>query len=207
MNYECKFANGAIAAIRMMPYGCVPSPKKFTNFIHDGICGRTGETLYNKASYTNIYLIECDGFYKIGVAKNINARLSALQIGTPYKLNLIGSIEHVKWLEHILHGILSFYHTRGEWFRLVGITKTAIIDLFTQPHTDSILDEIFEFFCWCNISKWRKIHIVNRNRIWLENNRRFTNYDKCHEGYALRMADNVEKIVMEKIFQKESLYE
>ncbi len=58
---------------------------------------------------------------KIGKAKNIKDRLSNLQIGCPYDLELVGSIacrddKQASKLEKTLHGQFKDDHIRGEWF-------------------------------------------------------------------------------------------
>ena len=54
---------------------------------------------------------------KIGVAKNVEARLVNLQIGNPKKLRLIGSIRGDEKTEKMFHVAFSKYHVRGEWFK------------------------------------------------------------------------------------------
>jgi hypothetical protein len=60
---------------------------------------------------------------KIGRAKNIEARMTELQIGSPVYLKLLGkikaqSLRHSIFLEGALHKTFDAYHVSGEWFRL-----------------------------------------------------------------------------------------
>lgn len=59
---------------------------------------------------------------KIGLAKDIEKRISDLQVGNPQPLKLIASIpcrsrKHAEHLEGWLHRCFSNCHMRGEWFR------------------------------------------------------------------------------------------
>ena len=64
-----------------------------------------------------IYLIShSDTFLKIGYTKNINKRLSQLQISSPIKLELYHLIDGNVTLEKELHFIFRDLRTQGEWF-------------------------------------------------------------------------------------------
>lgn len=60
---------------------------------------------------------------KIGRSKNPEARLRALQTGSPKKLRLIGKVrcgseEHSKQVEKAAHRAYAKRRRRGEWFTL-----------------------------------------------------------------------------------------
>jgi len=55
---------------------------------------------------------------KIGVAGDVELRLSNLQVGSPYKLLLLVSFPGNELLEKILHNLLKPYKVRGEWFKM-----------------------------------------------------------------------------------------
>ena len=71
-----------------------------------------------------IYLLKCHQYYKIGVAKDVKARLAGIQTGNPYPVELVEKFEVVYsaagYLENLFHN--TFYrfgcHVRGEWFEL-----------------------------------------------------------------------------------------
>ena len=77
---------------------------------------------------TYIYAIECEGFVKIGIAKDVHKRLSVAQVSSPFELKLL-----TKWLtnnaiedEQALHDRLEQYHVRGEWFTLNALSWRMI---------------------------------------------------------------------------------
>jgi hypothetical protein len=65
-----------------------------------------------------IYLIRCNEFVKIGISSDIEYRLSNLQVGNPYQLQLLHKIECEKasLVEGLLHSRFSRSYERGEWF-------------------------------------------------------------------------------------------
>ena len=70
-----------------------------------------------------LYLIRCGsrGPIKIGVAKNVENRMADLQIGNPYKLDLLAKIQcgskaKAYDLENRLHRVYARKRIRGEWF-------------------------------------------------------------------------------------------
>lgn len=70
-----------------------------------------------------IYLIQCGAYVKIGVATEVEARLSELQIGNPAKLILIWKSSYFTRaqayrIERRTHGLLASYRTSGEWFQV-----------------------------------------------------------------------------------------
>lgn len=70
---------------------------------------------------SRVYFIQCgeNGPIKIGVAVNVQRRMSALQGGNPIPLTLIGSVVAVRGTEAAFHQTLRAYRIRGEWFRPV----------------------------------------------------------------------------------------
>ncbi len=67
-----------------------------------------------------IYMIECQGFIKIGVASNVQDRLATMQTGCPFKLVLLTSFVSPKPYEEEewIHALLDEYRVQGEWFKL-----------------------------------------------------------------------------------------
>lgn len=57
-----------------------------------------------------------NGPIKIGKAKNISARMSGLQTGSPHKLELMGVMKGREGLERSLHYKFSDLRMSGEWF-------------------------------------------------------------------------------------------
>jgi hypothetical protein len=55
---------------------------------------------------------------KIGFTKDLEARLSCLQVGNDCELKVIHTIEGEEVLEKEYHQKFADYHVRGEWFRI-----------------------------------------------------------------------------------------
>ena len=69
-----------------------------------------------------VYVIQCRNFIKIGTTNNPQKRLSELQVGCPFKLNLLQSFASCapKADEKRLHDLLHKRRVRGEWFRFTA---------------------------------------------------------------------------------------
>lgn len=68
---------------------------------------------------SSVYFIQADrgGPIKIGVAKDVEARLRDLQVGNPFELRVVGQIPNAgQALERRLHSLLERHRIRGEWF-------------------------------------------------------------------------------------------
>jgi len=55
--------------------------------------------------------------FKVGISKNVKARLRSIQSSNPNKLELLGTIDGGIGREDEIHAKLWDYHLRGEWFR------------------------------------------------------------------------------------------
>jgi hypothetical protein len=96
--------------------------------------GTDGQLAYKARTGTYVYFAACDGFVKIGIAKNVEKRLRELQIGCPHKLDLIGLVEGGREIEAAYHKRFRKLRASGEWFRLAPpltdeITRLVRIDL------------------------------------------------------------------------------
>ena len=67
-----------------------------------------------------IYLVHCEGFYKIGIATNLRKRVSNIQTSNPFKVTLVAytKTENVFADELELHELFKDKRVRGEWFKL-----------------------------------------------------------------------------------------
>lgn len=77
----------------------------------------------------NVYIVQCNQYFKIGKADDIRTRLSGLQSGCPHELTLIATLKRKNAMiaEKQIHEYLKEYRTRGEWFLLsVEQVKTLI---------------------------------------------------------------------------------
>ena len=69
---------------------------------------------------SGIYILNCKEFYKIGITSNITKRKNELQVGNPFKINIIyfAKVENAARLESILHEKFWSKNVSGEWFKL-----------------------------------------------------------------------------------------
>lgn len=64
-----------------------------------------------------VYLIECDGYYKIGsTVEHPRYRLHRLQVGSPKSMKLICFYEGGRKMEKLHHAQFDHLRIRGEWF-------------------------------------------------------------------------------------------
>ncbi len=68
-----------------------------------------------------VYFIKCNSFVKIGYAVNAKCRLHDIQVCSPYKCKLLGSLRcdskgTAVNFEKSLHKKFSHIRKRGEWF-------------------------------------------------------------------------------------------
>ena len=68
-----------------------------------------------------LYLIECEGLHKIGIANDVRSRLAQLQTGNPFPLKVVLCFEfgNASPIEQSLHQKFSAKRHVGEWFELV----------------------------------------------------------------------------------------
>lgn len=88
--------------------------------------------------YSYVYFISDDhGHIKIGKADDVYKRLKELQIGNPYKLNVLLSIivdssSYAYSLESELHNHFKEYRLESEWFEaapILDLIDTNIVQL------------------------------------------------------------------------------
>ena len=75
----------------------------------------------SKPRPTYLYLIrEEHGLYKVGIAQDVDVRLSTLQSATPYTLTVCVTVavKNALQAESFVHSALTAHHVRGEWFQL-----------------------------------------------------------------------------------------
>lgn len=67
-----------------------------------------------------VYLLESDGLYKIGFARDPNTRRKRLQTGSPKPIRIVHTIRtwHYRHVEEKLHDHFDDKRVRGEWFAL-----------------------------------------------------------------------------------------
>lgn len=78
-----------------------------------------------------LYVVHCQGRYKIGFANNLPSRVCSIQTDNPFPVRLEAFMrvhkDHVKRLEAGIHDHLRGYRERGEWFKapLSAILRAA----------------------------------------------------------------------------------
>lgn len=70
----------------------------------------------------NVYFIKAGEYLKIGIAKDVKARLSTLQTGNPIRFELCGIVDNLSrtqamHYEKKLHRFYRNCRVNGEWFR------------------------------------------------------------------------------------------
>lgn len=92
-------------------------------------CGRHPQKDNKPKSKGYIYLMECNGKYKIGVSKNVEKRRRQLSINSPFQIKIVATsplIEDVYKEEQALHQYYGNYIIKGEWFDL---PEREVLDL------------------------------------------------------------------------------
>lgn len=82
-----------------------------------------------------VYLMECNGIYKIGVAKDVEKRRKQLQTSTPFQIETRGKsmlMEDAYKEEERLHEYYAQYNIGGEWFDLPEMVVLDILVGFDQ---------------------------------------------------------------------------
>ena len=67
-----------------------------------------------------IYVIDCDGFIKIGYSTDPRGRLSNLRVASPLEITVLRVIEGTVADERELHNKFVAHRVRGEWFKCEG---------------------------------------------------------------------------------------
>lgn len=79
----------------------------------------------------HIYVMECQGFYKVGITENVRHRVSTVQTASPFPVTLVASWRSAdaKREEKRIHSLLHRYHERGEWFKLPPALVAELLKL------------------------------------------------------------------------------
>lgn len=82
-------------------------------------------------------IIDGLGCIKIGIARDVQARLRAIRTDCPLKVELAGEIrcatrDKARWIERLLHKGLSYARVNGEWFMDDRPNTIDFIDMFLE---------------------------------------------------------------------------
>lgn len=100
------------------------------------------------AHWRQVYFLYCAGFVKIGVAGNIIRRMTNLQIGSPWKSQIILLIPGGRQTEAFLHFAFEEHNVGGEWFRLAPPIREAIRELAPAEGQQWLAEEEAEYREW-----------------------------------------------------------
>jgi len=90
------------------------------------IAPREAERWMNESGH--VYVIGGDGFFKIGVAKDVKKRVAAVQTSCPFRLSVVNAWKHddPRFIEALLHIKYQAFHSSGEWYTLRAEDVQAI---------------------------------------------------------------------------------
>lgn len=76
---------------------------------------KRGSSLLYIAKHRNI-----DGYYKIGITRNLERRTAQLNVASPTGIEIIGfvEVESPREVENSIHKQLDQYHNNSEWYKL-----------------------------------------------------------------------------------------
>lgn len=106
----------------------------------------------------NIYVIGARRYIKIGISRDVKARLSTIQTGCPYPLHVYQSwaTSRAREIERKAHSLLHGYRTKGEWFDLPHRAATLIVGMLVSAHParngfpDSTIEKAVVFCRGCS---------------------------------------------------------
>jgi hypothetical protein len=81
-----------------------------------------------------IYFARCEGFVKIGVARDVANRMTVLATACPFEIEYLGCMPGDVREESILHDILRPHYHRNEWFREEGLVSELVAIMSESGH-------------------------------------------------------------------------
>ena len=84
----------------------------------------------------SVYILECEGYIKIGTSTRPYQRLSSIQTGCPFKVHMRGLMHGGMDTEQLLHSELARHHHQGEWYHLNEESIEIVRNFFNtrDPH-------------------------------------------------------------------------
>jgi len=86
-----------------------------------------------------VYVVGYGEYVKIGISRDVVARVAALQVGAPEEIRIIAVLDGWEAEERALHIRFEQYRLKGEWFRKTG-DLADWIEGGCQPDTQGSLD-------------------------------------------------------------------
>jgi len=65
----------------------------------------------------DLYMLECAGYYKIGITTNLESRLKHYETHNPHPVTVVKVWPGRADLERDVHDMLGAFHHKGEWFQ------------------------------------------------------------------------------------------
>lgn len=98
----------------------------------------------------NLYLIRCNEYYKIGIATELQNRLTSLQTGNPYRLIVEACFQfpNAAIVEKVLHQKFARVRKLGEWFELGSrevyefVSVCEILDGVRSEFTNELVNPV-----------------------------------------------------------------
>lgn len=87
----------------------------------DAFLRKSPHSISTSTAISNVYLLTCGEYVKVGMARDVRRRIDDLQIANPYPLEYVHSYEfegprYARLCEMATHEMLSPWSHRGEWF-------------------------------------------------------------------------------------------
>jgi hypothetical protein len=78
-----------------------------------------------------LYLLESDGYFKIGIANDVQNRIAQLSTGNPHQINLVFcyGFRNSEFVERALHQKFLDTRLRGEWYILTPADMAEMDDV------------------------------------------------------------------------------
>jgi len=87
-----------------------------------------------------VYVLECNGLYKIGFSCQPRQRVAAIQTSNPFPVVLVGTVEGGRAVEYSWHTHFHSKRVTGEWFALTEADVALILasdEHFESPHEEN----------------------------------------------------------------------
>ena len=107
-----------------------------------------------------IYFVKCGEYVKIGRTVDMAHRLSGLQTGNPYELEVLKVIDEGKYTESGLHERFKEYRVRGEWFTLNDEIKAFISSVRGTKSAKEINKELVR------VCREEELKIINKRKYY-----------------------------------------
>ena len=122
--------------------------RRESEIVSEGLDGVSRRYVYSLPDQTNrlasqqvsegmadhVYLLQCEGYYKIGIAHNVAKRVASMTTGNPFPIHVVLSdiVPNAHKYEQSLHEMFKHKRIRGEWFQLTPDDVAAVRTIITS---------------------------------------------------------------------------